>query len=92
MIEMAAIYFYFPPNPYGRYFFVGLMGLVVVWLVYALVKDILEVARSEADFEIIEENGKWFAIKYLVTRKGKKYEVGREEIRSGEGGNLNGNL
>jgi len=75
----AGLIFQFQPNPYGKYLFFGMWTLLIIWLMYGLVKEIIEFKKTEFDFEIVEEGGKWYSVMYVIY-KGKKREVERRKI------------
>lgn len=76
---MVVVLFQFQPNLMGKYFFLAIWALILVWLLYGLIKEIRDIRKSEIDFEIVEEHGKWYSVKYIVIG-GKRRDLGKREI------------
>ena len=76
---MGVVLFQFQPNLMGKYFFLAIWGLLLAWLLYGLIKEIRNIRKSEIDFEIVEKNGKWYSVKYIVIG-GKRRDLDKREI------------
>jgi len=78
---MGALYFYFPPNPLSGYYLIGVGTLLLIWSLYSIIKIVLAEVRkpkSKIIYEIVKENGKYFAVKYTI--QVKKYTIDKREI------------
>ena len=79
---MLALVFQFQPNPMSRYFFLGLLSLVILWCIYSLIKEIASIneAFKKVDYEIVAKNEKIF-IDYFVILNGKKRILKRKQFK-----------